>query len=415
MNIKVEKFLKFSWLILFPFIITFSVKAAEWSVGANVNQNISYDDNVKMRENDKEESLIYSVSPVINLTHKTDVSEISASASYGFEHFFSGISGLNRDRHTQKYGLKGHYVMTERLGWGLSSDYSIAPGRDTADTGDGNGFFGESEKTLFSISPSVSYQLTEQDEIMLSGGYTDASYDIDNPNDIRGEDNFPSDYETIFISLGWSRSWSERFTTSIGASVSKYESTRKFGNSLSTTSDSAELTVSLSYMLSEIWELYGEVGGRVTETEFNRGRNVDTNAGHVFDIGTIYTGENLTTDFSISQSLMPSSQGQEEDQFKINLEMGYKITERLSTAFVADYQEREPTRGGSSEKRTNFSIQPSLSWRLNPDWTISTSYRYRYQERPVDNLLGLRVAEEASSNLYMISLNYRWQGLSISR
>ncbi len=486
MNIKVEKFLKFSWLILFPFIGTFSVKAAEWSVGANVNQNISYDDNVKMRENDKKDSLIYKVSPSVEFAHKTDISEISLNANYGFEHFFSNISDqdstLDKNRHSQIYGFKGRYAMTERLDWGLSSDFSIAPSRDIANQESGI-FDTDSDRTAFSILPSVTYQLTEQDSLELFAGYTDTSYsDIDVPkspelntgsnieineivsrsippsgggsnalvisdsdserwnNWLSGslQDGILSDFESKNIGLKWSRSWSERLNGSLRFSYSTYESERitpeikdvkifvgednvesKFnttsfsGNTELIESDTYDVTVSSSYMLFENWEVYGEVGGRYTLTETKNNITPDEDGddfGFLFDVGTVYTGENLSADFSIGQEETPSPRGDKEERLSVDLDLNYSITERLSTALVSRYQRSK--RKGSSEdsERTNINIQPSLTWMLSPDWAVSTSYRFQYQKRPIAGLV-----EKAYSNLYMISLNYRWQGLSISR
>ncbi len=460
MNIKVEKFLKFSWLILCPLISTFSVKAGEWSVDANIRQDISYDDNVKMRENenDQEASLIYNVTPVINFAHRTDVSEISANASYGFEKFFDSISDFDEDRDIQRYGIKGLYSMTERIDWGISADYSIAPGRDSA--ADDSGDFGANfEKRTFSILPSVTYQLTEQDSLVLSGGYIDTRYSKTGNQSVRppltvGDnvrgidrplvgpdpdliewatsrllDGEQSDYESMNVALNWSRSWSERFNSSLGFSYSKYESERNVAGEVvtiedsarnavslttdskieSTTSDTYAITLSSSYMILEKWELYGEVGGRFTKTKDNVDHTNSDSAGFVFDVGTIYTGESLLADFSIGQSTAPSSRGREEERFRVSLDLNYIITERLSTALRSSYQNSKSI-GSASNERKNFSVQPSLSWRIDPDWSVSTSYRYRYQKRPIGG-----ETETANSNLYMISLNYRWQGLSISR
>ena len=476
MNIKVEKYLKFTWLILFPLISIFPANAAEWSVDANINQDISYDDNVTMRE-EEEGSFIYNLTPVVNFSHKTDVSEISANASYGFQHFFD-IEALDF-RERQRYGVEGEYSLTERMTWGLSADYSIAPGRDSAE--EDSGIFGDStDRTAYSILPSISYKLSEQDNLMLFGGYTDTSYsdpefDFDRPSEFennqlpnkeskdpngdfidlvssRASSSIQNDYENIHIGFEWSRLWSERFSSSLRTSYSRYESERitprvkvpvtvpnpsdfesitsdlcgrnnQFTNCVdvpegfdSVTSNSFDIMVSSRYLLFENWELYGGIGGRFTKTKDNVIHNKDGNdfePGFLFDVGTIYTGESLSADFSISQSNAPSARnGREEEQFRVSLDLNYIITERLSTALVSSYQESESIseRGVSTNKRTNFSVQPSVSWRINPDWTVSTSYRYRYQERPIGD-----VKEEANSNLYMISLNYRWQGLSISR
>ncbi len=457
MNIKVEKIYKFSWLILVPFVSAFPSRAAEWSVGANINQSISYDDNVTMREK-KEDSFIYNVSPTINFAHKTRVSEVSANAAYGYERFFEKIPGIEQNRHNQRYGIDGKYSMNERVEWGLSADYNIAPGRNSAEEDNGN-FDTDSERKAFSIRPSVSFVLTERDSLELSGRYSDTryTYSDDIPplrlgDEERSKDDFDltewasssladgrqSDYDNKSVNLRWSHSWSERFNSSVGFSYSNYESERITssrsgvnvenedkniveGSPLTTnreeeftTNDSYSITVSSEYWILENWKVYGEGGGRFADTEREEFVNNivtntdDSNWGYLFDIGTEYSDESWVVDFSVGHSFEPSSRGNVEKQFRVGLDLDYQVTERLSAALASSYQKREPEDGGS--ERTNFMIEPSVSWRISPDWAVSTVYRFRHQKRPIGG-----TKEKANSNMIMIALNYQWQGLSISR
>jgi hypothetical protein len=129
------------------------------------------------------------------------------------------------------------------------------------------------------------------------------------------------------------------------------------------------------------------------------------------DAGVDYEGESLFAKFNISQSLMPSSRGQLNDQFKVELDLNYKVTERLSASLLSHFQKIDPADNynGGGDKRTNITVNPSISLMITPDWILSTSYRYRYQK-------SIREDEEtAHSNLYMMSLNYSWQGLSMAR
>jgi hypothetical protein len=336
------------------------------------------------------------------------VSEISANASYGYQRY-ENISEL--DRQNQNYGIDGRYF-TDTTVWGVSAQYSLTPSRDTAEQDSGD-FSSNSEKEMIFISPSVSYRLSEQDKLLLSAQYSDTSYST---AQLVG-------YRDWGVNLMWSRQWSERYTSSLDVFYSNFDSERSsslgldriggFGSQ--TESDSFGANLSSTYLFSENWTIFGTVGVRLTETRRSSllgSVEKDSSEGFLLDAGVDYEGESLFAKFNISQSLMPSSRGQLNDQFKVELDLNYKVTERLSASLLSHFQKIDPADNynGGGDKRTNITVNPSISLMITPDWILSTSYRYRYQKRSIRN-----IEETANSNLYMMSLNYSWQGLSMAR
>jgi outer membrane scaffolding protein for murein synthesis (MipA/OmpV family) len=382
------------------------LKADEWTVKGRIDQDLSYDDNVTMRK-ESEASFIYAITPELNFSHRTDVSEISANASYGYQKY-EHIPRL--DRQNQNYGIDGRYF-TDTTVWGVSAQYSLTPSRDTAEQDSGD-FSSNSEKEMIFISPSVSYRLSEQDKLLLSAQYSDTSYST---AQLVG-------YRDWGVNLMWSRQWSERYTSSLDVFYSNFDSERSsslgldriggFGSQ--TESDSFGANLSSTYLFSENWTIFGTVGVRLTETRRSSllgSAEKDSSEGFLLDAGVDYEGESLFAKFNISQSLMPSSRGQLNDQFKVELDLNYKVTERLSASLLSHFQKIDPADNynGGGDKRTNITVNPSISLMITPDWILSTSYRYRYQK-------SIREDEEtAHSNLYMMSLNYSWQGLSMAR
>jgi opacity protein-like surface antigen len=229
------------------------------------------------------------------------------------------------------------------------------------------------------------------------------------------------------LNLAWSRKWTERYSSSLSIFYSNFESSRNSTiDGIETTSDSIGINISSTYLLSEKWEIFGTIGGRVTESDTDfitiLGKNSiknRTEAGFLLDAGFNYNGESLSALFNVNRSLVPSSQGQLNEQSRISLDLDYQITERLSFGMLTSYQESESASidNGQTESialndqlnnRKNLTIQPSMSWKLSPDWVLSTSYRYRYQERSGNE-------KAADSNSIILSINYHWQGLSIAR
>ncbi|MEE9336527.1 MAG: hypothetical protein V3U87_00470 [Methylococcaceae bacterium] len=413
-----QRVLRIVWIALLIIINITSSNASEWKVNAGIDQNISYDDNVIMRE-EPEASLIYKVTPSVNLSHKTDVSNLSAYASYGVQRFFD-IEDLNRNH--QHYGIQGEYN-TERTTWELDSLYSSAPARNTAGLESGD-FETDADRKTFSISPTVSYQLTEQDRLSLSAQYTNTRFEVSDSEQrllpiicgVKTDIGAVVDsacglnkYEDVSVRLLWLRQWTERYSSTLNVFYSNYDSSKIFLDD-NTKSDSTGLNISSTYLLYENLELFGTVGYRATKT--NRDSIETDSDGFLFDIGAKYNDINWLAELKVNKSLVPSSQGSLNDQTKVSVDLQYKFTERLYASLLSNYQISESVEGQGLNKRTNITFHPTLSWKLNPDWTVSTSYRYRYQER---FLRSSGAEEEADSNLYMLSIHYRWQGLNIAR
>lgn len=373
--------------------------ADEWEVKGRIDQEFSYDDNVTMRE-DPEASLIYAITPELSFLHRTDVSEISANASYGIQRYFD-ISML--DRNNQNYGVDGKYF-TDSTVWKLSVNYGLTPSRDVAEQESGD-FDINTEREVFSVEPSVVYQISERDKLFFSTRYSDIGY----------SSNFLSDYRDWGINLKWSRQWSERYTSSFDMFYSNFDSERSSSsNEKKIESDSFGANLSSTYLYSEKWTIFGTAGVRFTETQSNDSLSrvtKDSSVGFLLDAGLDYTGESLLAKLNFSHSLMPSSRGLLNEQSKVTFDLKYELTERLSASLLSSFQRTKPVGDSSGgNKRTNFTVNPSISLMITPDWVLSTSYRYRYQERNISNF-----EETANSNLYMMSLNYNWQGLSMAR
>jgi hypothetical protein len=387
------------------------VHGAEWSINTAVKQDLSYDDNVFMTE-DKEGSMAYKIIPVLNFLHKTDVSEVKAYASYGTQ-YYEGVAGLNQD--LQDYGVNGNYS-TERATWVLASNFNVAPARNTA-VQDSGIFASTAQKTSWSIAPSFSYKLTELDSLQLSPSYSETTYSTNEFSSNKNQN----------INLGWQRQWTKRYINVI----SVFYLHNEFGNSNQITGrnqvrinpgisgnggtyDSYGVNFSNKYLWSEKWELNGVIGVQQTASETSSFIGLvqkSSSVGFLTDSNISYKGENLSAQLFLQRSLVPSSQGQLQDLSSVGLNINYKITERIWADFSSGYQlskfEATSTRARNNTSRQNINLNPSINWNITRDWTLSGSYRYRIQ---------LSENQDAvDSNLFMLSVNYNWQGLSFSR
>jgi hypothetical protein len=378
-------------------------QGAEWSLKGSVDQSLSYDDNVRMQAN-PQGSFRYRIVPVLTFLHKTDVSEIKANATYGTQ-VYTDIPQFDQD--IQNYGLSGLYK-TERFEWGVASNFSVTPSRNTAvqDSGD---FSNNSDRTHWSVSPSVSYRIDEVNNLILSPSYSESTFS--SGTDSANNSNFRNN-TTYNISLAWQRVWTERYLSALNLFYSNFDSpgNTNAGLASSSTFDSVGINLSNDYLWSENLKLQGTVGVRHTESNAN---GVSSSSfGFLANVGANYTGENFSSGINFSRSLTPSNQGQLQEQTGVGLNFRYKIAERLSTSFNIHYQESTNVNAINTATRTNLVLEPAIHWQLAPEWSLGGSYRYRTQDRGDVNNLGDITAD---SNLFMLSIDYNWQGLTLSR
>ena len=396
-------------LIALALLAPYCANAAEWSVKGFVDQNLSYDDNVLMRQ-DAQGSFKYMIVPTVTFQHRTDRSEISANASYGTQ-LYTDIEGFDQD--IQHYGLKSMF-RSEKFDWGLNANYSVTPTRNNAVQNSGV-FNNNSNSNTWSVLPFLTYKIDDNNSLSLTPTYSETTYSSSNSSSTApGVSNNFRNYNSFNVSLAWQHLWSERYLSAVSLFYNKYDSQPSTNSSLaSTTFDSEGINISNTYLLSETWKLSGTLGGRYTESTTG---TVNSNSlGFLADAGADYTGEQLSSGIHFNRSLMPSSLGQLQEQTSVDFNIGYKILEKLTAKFTTSYQESTFVNTANPTTRKNLLFQPSVNWQFAPEWTLGGSYRYRLQDGLINNN-GTSVSNaEADSNLFMISVNYNWQGLSLSR
>lgn len=401
----------------------------EWSVKGNVNQNIAYDDNVFMTpdrpcvQNDEfscpKDSFKYVINPLLTMQHRTDKSDVSAHASYGTQ-IYTDIEGF--DQNFQNYGVNGLYK-TERVDWGLNWNYAITPTRNSASQLSGR-FNDNSNQNTWSVSPYATYKIDDKDSINLTPSYSETTYDTDPNNTTNPNSNFFQDSKNYSINLAWQRLWSERYLSGVSFFYNRFDSQVLVNNGpgvsvASSTFDNFGINISNTYLISDNWKIAAILGGRYTKSKIASIDN-STTFGFLADMNLDYTAENYTAGLHFNRALNPSSFGQLQEQTSIGLNFNYKILEHLSTNLTFNYQESTVVASQLDDRlannigdRTYFVIEPSVNWQFANDWTLGGSYRYRFQDIQDGNVANF--TGEADSNLFMISINYNWQGISLTK
>jgi len=369
------------------------LQAAEWSLSGTANPSLEYDDNVFMRDSDKLGDYHARVKPTLKIMHQLENTETSLSAGYVLDRY-DALSEL--DTENPFISINTQYN-TQRSQWGLDVNYAEGTSRDDAadDTGD---FETNSISTTESISPSFSYQLTERDALLVNASYSTREYSTTDFSNSRNRQ----------LSTSWQHQFTERFNGGVSLSFSNNKS-----NDLTsfTDDDTYNLSLTTDYNLSEIWAVNGSVGVRQLNSERTDGfgdTDKNNSSGSSLDLNISYKGDVNTASFGLSRSIAPSSTGEVNEQDKISASWSRDLTENLSTQISASFQTTNSADGADNDERENITFSPSVNWKFSPDTSLGLSYKYRQQKES-------DTGTNASSNAIMLTLNYNWDGLRVSR
>jgi len=373
------------------YIIIPSVQSAEWSVTGMLNPMIMYDDNVLMAENETS-SFHNSMSPTMTFSRQQDDNNASLSLGYTINRYTS-LSYLNTQDSFIRFN-SGY--QTERSNWGLDASYVESSSRDNAatDTGD---FTTESTVITETISPSYSYRLTERDTLSVNGSYTEETFSTT---------DFSAS-ESISLNTGWTRQFTDRFNGGLNLSVTRFQSPGLRASN----EDNYNLSSSINYDYSEIWNIDGNIGIRklnsqqtgnlgVAETNSSPGLSWDINARRTSELDIINVG--------VSRAVTPSRTGDSNEVDTINFSWSSRITETVSTSLSSRYQHTASAINESSRKRENFNFSPAINWQVERNLGLNLAYNYRQQKES-------QLSTNVSSNSLSLTLNYNWDGLRASR
>ncbi len=382
-----------SLLLLLASLVAMSVlHAAEWTITANANPSIQYDDNVLMEE-DKQDSFHFAIRPTTVMGHALENSASSISVGYKIDRYMS-LSELDTEN---PFIQAQTQHQTERSEWGLSASYVEDSTRTDAadDTGD---FTTQSIVTTKSIAPSYSYQLTERDSLSVNGSYSERNYSTTDYDD----------NETKSLTTAWQHQYTERLSGGLSAAVYNYQAD---GPTRTSENDNYNLSLTVNYQWTEEWQVDGRIGVRhlkSEDTDSARNKEKNTNTGSAFDFSLKKQGEIDSLTIGANRTLSPSSTGEVDEQLGVNINWSRNLSETLTASIRASYQETTSALDDSNEKRENINFSPSLRWQFERNVGLDFSYNYRQQNESDQ--------DDVDSNAVMLTLTYDWdEGLRASR
>ena len=365
-------------------------EAAEWSLLPLIRVRGVYNDNLLLTPLSHDATYGYWVSPAAEFAGKTERLEVSGRAAADFVSYYGGnqtnftnfhlpltvryktekdqlgfTGGFKRDN-TLMSELETTGVVlrfTQRNQWmanpswtrSLTEKLSVQSNFQFSDTTYESGLrFGLFDYQLFGGSGGLLYQMTEQDQIQLSGSYNNF-HTVNAPSPFRA--SFPG------VNLSLTHAFTETLTgTAYGGPSFVNSTTQTAGDNIKT-----QRTVWL-------------FGGNFTK-KFER----------------------TSIEVNVSRNILPSGLGLLIQTDRAGVKVSHDISETLTASLdgsaykVSGIAER--VTGGTLPESRFFTATPAIAWKFSEWWKMELSYTYRHRE--VDG-----PSDPTMSNATMFMLTY---------
>jgi hypothetical protein len=373
-------------------------EAAEWSLLPSIGVRGVYNDNLLLTTLPHHETYGYWVSPAAEFAGKTERLEVSGRVAADFVSYYGGqesrftnlflpltlryktetdllgfTGGFTRDNTLMSELLTTGVVLrfTQRNQWNanptwtrsITEKLSVQSSFQLNDTTYENGLpLGLVDYQLYGGSGGLLYQLTEQDQIQLSGSYV-TFHTTNAPSPFRA--SFPG------VNLSLTHAFTETLTGTAYGGPSFVSSTNE------TVSDNIKAQ-------STVWQF----GGNLTK-KF----------------------ESATVQVSASRNIVPSGFGLLIQRDRAGLTVSHDLSETLTASFdgsgylISGITQR--ALGGTFPESRLFYLTPKIAWKFLEWWKLELSYTYRW--RDVDGS-----SELAMSNGTMFMLTYFPPKLALS-
>ena len=375
------------WICVIGSGLVCQSEAAEWSLLPSMGVKGVYNDNLVLTTQPHDATYGYWVSPAAEFAGKTERLEASGRVAADFVSYYGGnqnnftnihlpltvryktekdqlgfTGGFNRDNTLMSELLDTGLVLrfTQRNQWtanpswtrSLTERLSAQSSFQLSDTTYENGLhLGLRDYELFGGSGGLLYQLTEQDQIQLSGSYTNFH-----------TTNAPSPFRSSFpgVSLSLTHAFTETLTgTAFGGPSFVSSTTQIAGDNIK-----AQSTVWL-------------FGGNLTKRF-----------------------ESTSIQVNIDRNIVPSGFGLLIQRDRAGLTVSHDLSETLTASFNGSGYMVSGVMGGTISESRFFSATPTIAWRFLEWWKLELSYTYRRRE-----IVG-GSSDPALSNAAMFMLTY---------
>ena len=416
-------------------VLPISAIAGQWQSESLTSFSTSYNDNPTLLPTELNPQSTASMTAF----YESEFTYLTPASTFGIAPRVQGIYYLDRDLSdldTINYFLTLDSTVRRALvNWGITAgldQQNILSSEDTDPNdpdsgGDGNFLRADDTLTRYRVSPRVSWTPTPQDSLSLGLNYTVVDYDLD----FTGR----SDFETYAITLNYQRILSLR--QSIGVTGGWLDSSADRlglvllcdGDLLPETgctnfqletadflndSDGYNANLLYSFNWTETLTVNASFGRQNTDVSSRviaggqESFAVDSNfKSDQYSLRLVSERERTEWNLGISRAVQPSSNGAPSDKIQFDAGIGYRITDRMRGSFAVVAFRQESVSDARITENEFLRADAGLSYSLNRQWSVNTTYSFRNNDPRLVNLQG----EEADATQ---SLNRKSNSISIS-
>jgi hypothetical protein len=373
-----------------------TASAQEWKLDSNISQEVLYSDNLLLSRDREIETVGFITTPALHLERNSPTSQIALDGRFQFAEYIDHSDFNSQD---QLLNLLVNQALTERAALRFSAafthDTTIKSEQDITGR-----FLDDSiEFISWNVAPGFAYRLTPVDEMVVRGNYRETTYyDTDEK----------TDYKFFGPAMDFRHQLNEleAVTATIGATrFIPDEPGDDYTDTIST-------LFSYSYQSSERFSISGGLGVAYSMQHEDPGQDSD-DVGFRLKFDMNYDiSDQTSVRASLSHDNEPSGDGDTVVRNRVVLGLNHKLTPLTTARLNVDYTDNVDIIGSEGDETSDegtsryTSVRPAIAWQLTEDWSLETSYRFRY--RLFDDDGG-----DAMSNSVFLTLQYNfptWAG-----
>lgn len=413
------------------------INAAEWKTEPSIFLKTEYNDNVTMLADtvEAESSTGFTIQPRIKL---------AGEELFLWDMAIDAIGKITRYQDIEDADSENVFFVfdggkqTERSDWRLNTSFERNSNFDTdfdTENPDAGLFDDHTERKTASVSPSVKWSMSEASQIVFSVISTDVSFDEVTNNNLQNYD-----YDSASLNAYWLVQQNHQL--GFTGTYSEYDSPEADFSYKQNV-----FQVDYTYTINEISNVNISLGQRkldstltdvTVQCEVNGELipigDISTNGVCPATVGNIFTGifpvtpvlddisneddglvinvsyfsksETASHSFFGGRKIIPSSFGSAQEERSATYQFNINNTERLSTSLTISGSDTETVSGvDSSNDRTRYRFEPSVTYRLSKNWNFNVLYR-----RIEQNLSNSD--EDSTSNAVYLNLYLHWPKLA---
>jgi Protein of unknown function, DUF481 len=373
-----------------------SAFAQEWKLDSNISQEVLYSDNLLLSRDREIETVGFITTPGLHLERNSPTSQIAFDGRFQFAEYIDHSDFNSQD---QLLNLQVNQALSERaafrLGAAFTHDTTIKSEQDIT----GRILDDSIEFISWNVAPGFASRLTPVDEMVVRGNYRETTYfDTDEK----------TDYRFFGPAVDFKHQLNELETVSATVGATRFipdEPGDDYTDTIST-------LFSYSYTSSERFSISGGLGVAYSMQHEDPGQDSD-DVGFRLKFNMNYDLSDQTSiQASLSHDNEPSGDGDTVVRNRVTLGVNHLLTPLTTARLNIDYTDNVDIIGEEGSQTSDegtsryTSVRPAIAWQLTEDWSLETSYRFRY--RLFDDDGG-----DAMSNSVFLTLQYNfptWAG-----